>query len=374
MRLAKAGICFTFPAHKVKIRNSLRLRLYAVLPFHSCAMDRRVYLKKGLLMLLATALLIIGLLLVVYSADRLVFAASILCRLTGVPPVVIGMTVVSVGTSLPEIIVSVTASLHGQLDLAVGTAIGSNIVNILLILGLAALLHPFRVHSDVLRRELPLMLIVSLLAGCVFYDGVLSYGDGIFLLALAVIWLLYSVKIARLAEKQGQDSLTREQVAELPREGTLPVALLWLGVALIIMPMATRMVVDNATVLANYFAMSELTIGLTVIAIGTSLPELATAIAGARKGEDDIAIGNIIGSNIFNIAIVMGLPALITPGPFNPLAFSRDYGVMLLVSVIFALLCWRRQRQIGKGAGALLTGGFIVWMAMLYWLSPLLSG
>ncbi|STQ08972.1 inner membrane protein YrbG [Enterobacter cloacae] len=110
------------------------------------------------------------------------------------------------------------------------------------------------------------------------------------LLALAVIWLLYSVNIARLAEKQGQDSLTREQVAELPREGTLPVALLWLGVALIIMPMATRMVVDNATVLANYFAMSELTIGLTVIAIGTSLPELATAIAGARKGEDDIAI------------------------------------------------------------------------------------
>ena len=146
------------------------------------------------------------------------------------------------------------------------------------------------------------------------------------------------------------------------------------GIALIIMPMATRMVVDNATVLANFFAMSELTIGLTVIAIGTSLPELATAIAGARKGEDDIAIGNIIGSNIFNIAIVMGLPALITPGPFNPLAFSRDYGVMLLVSVIFALLCWRRQRQIGKGAGALLTGGFIVWMAMLYWLSPLLSG
>jgi hypothetical protein len=118
--------------------------------------------------------------------------------------------------------------------------------------------------DDILRRELPLMLIVSLLAGCVFYDGVLSYSDGIFLLALAVIWLLYSVKIARLAEKQGQDSLTREQVAELPREGTLPVALLWLGVALIIMPMATRMVVDNATVLANYFAISELTIGLTV--------------------------------------------------------------------------------------------------------------
>lgn len=324
-------------------------------------------------MLLATALLIIGLLLVVYSADRLVFAASILCRLLGIPPLLIGMTVVSVGTSLPEIIVSVSASLHEQRDLAIGVAIGSNIVNILLILGLAALLHSFRVHSDVLRRELPLMLVVSLLAGYVLYDGQLTLDDGILLLSLAVIWLLYIVKIARAAEKLN-DSLTREQLAELPREGSLPVALLWLGVALIIMPMATRMVIDNATVLANYFAISELTIGLTAIAIGTSLPELATAIAGARKGEDDIAIGNIIGSNIFNIAIVLGLPALIAPGHFNPLAFTRDYGVMLLVSLIFALLCWRRKTRIGKGVGTLLTGGFIVWMAMLYWLSPLLSG
>ena len=325
-------------------------------------------------MLLATALLIIGLLLVVYGADRLVFAASILCRTFGIPPLIIGMTVVSIGTSLPEIIVSVAASLHGQLDLAVGAALGSNITNILLILGLAALIHPFTVHSDILRRELPLMLLVSVVAGSVLYDGQLSRSDGIFLLLLAVLWLLFIVKIARLAERQGNDSLTREQVAELPREGGLPVAFLWLGIALIIMPMATRMVVDNATVIANYFAMSELTIGLTVIAIGTSLPELATAIAGVRKGENDIAVGNIIGANIFNLTIVLGLPALITPGDVNPLAFSRDYSVMLLVSIIFALLCWRRPRQSGRGAGALLTGGFIVWLAMLYWLSPLLVG
>jgi len=321
-------------------------------------------------MLLATALLIIGLLLVVYSADRLVFAASMLCRNMNIPPLIVGMTVVSVGTSLPEIIVSVSASLHGQTELAIGTAIGSNIINILLILGLAALLHSFTVHSDILRRELPLMLVVSLLAGFVLYDGQLTRMDGFFLLALAVLWLFYIVKIARLAERQGNDSLTREQLAELPRESSLSVACLWLGVAVIIMPMATRMVVDNATVLANYFAMSELTVGLTVIAIGTSLPELATAIAGARKGEDDIAIGNIIGSNIMNIAIVMGIPALIAPGPFNPLAFSRDYSVMVLVSVIFALLCWRRKPQIGKGAGALLIGGFLIWLAFLWWGTP----
>ena len=323
-------------------------------------------------MLLATALLIIGLLLVVYSADRLVYAASILCRMLGIPPLIIGMTVVSICTSLPEIMVATAASLHGQTDLAVGTALGSNnITNILLILGLAALLRPFTVHSDILRRELPLMLLVSVLAGLVLYDGQLSRLDGLFLLALALLWLLFTIKIARLAERQGSDSLTREQLAELPREGSLPVALLWLGVAMIVMPMATRMVVDNSTVLANYFAISELTVGLTVVAIGTSLPELATAIAGARKGEDDIAIGNIIGANILNIALVLGLPALIAPGTFATEAFTRDYGVMLLVSLIFAVLCWRRQQQPGRLVGALLVGGFVVWLAMLFWTAPL---
>ncbi|VTM47606.1 inner membrane protein YrbG [Klebsiella pneumoniae] len=177
-------------------------------------------------------------------------------------------------------------------------------------------------HSDILRRELPLMF-----AGqpcwrdwCSTMDQ-LTRLDGLFLLALALLWLLFTIKIARLAERQGSDSLTREQLAELPREGSLPVALLWLGVAMIVMPMATRMVVDNSTVLANYFAISELTVGLTVVAIGTSLPELATAIAGARKGEDDIAIGNIIGANILNIALVLGLPALIAPGSFATEAF-----------------------------------------------------
>ena len=323
-------------------------------------------------MLLATALLIIGLLLVVYGADRLVFAASIICRTLGVTPLIIGMTVVSIGTSLPEIIVSLAASLHGQLDLAVGTALGSNITNILLILGLAALIRPFTVHSDVLRRELPLMLLIAVVAGSVLYDGQLKRSDGIFLLLLAVLWLLFIVKIARLAERQGNDSLTREQLAELPREGGLPVAFLWLGIALIIMPVATRMVVDNATVLANYFAISEMTIGLTVIAIGTSLPELATAIAGVRKGENDIAVGNIIGANIFNIVIVLALPAVITPGEIHPLAWVRDYSVMLVVSIIFALLCWRRPQQIGRSVGVLLTGGFVLWLAMLHWLSPLL--
>lgn len=317
-------------------------------------------------MLLATALLIIGLLLVVYGADRLVFAASILCRSFGVPPLLIGLTVVSIGTSLPELIVASSAALHGQLNLAVGTALGSNITNILLILGLAALLHPFTVNSDILRRELPLMLVASAVIGWLIFDNQLSRIDGVILIAVAVAYLLFTIKIAHLAGQEGADKLTREQLSELPREGNRPVAFLWLAVALIIMPMATRMVIDNASVLAHYFGVSELVIGLTIISVGTSLPELATTIAGARKGEDDIAIGNIIGSNIFNIVLVLGIPALIAPGEIDPLAFVRDYWVMLIVSAIFAVLCWRKPRSIGKTAGALLTCGFFVWIVVLW--------
>ncbi|EOL9013754.1 calcium/sodium antiporter [Cronobacter malonaticus] len=325
-------------------------------------------------MLLATALLIIGLLLVVYSADRLVFAASLLCRSLGVPPLLIGITVVGIGTSLPEIMVSVAAALHGEPSLAVGTAIGSNITNILLIAGLTALLRPLAAHSAMLRRELSAMLLVSALAGLVLWDGMLTRTEGLWLLLIAAAYLWFIIRLARQAERQGNDSLTREQLAELPREGGRSVAFLWLGVALIIMPMATRMVVDNATVLAQGFAISELTVGLTAIAIGTSLPELATAIAGARKGEDDIAIVNIIGSNVYNLAIVPGLPALLAPGHFDPLAFTRDYGVMLLVSVIFVMLCWRPERYLGKKTGAGLLCGFLVWMVMLFWASPRLVG
>lgn len=266
-------------------------------------------------MLVATALFIIGLVLLVYGADRLVFSSAILCRALGIPPLIIGMTVVGIGTSLPELIVSFSAATHGQMDIAVGTALGSNITNILLILGGAALLHPLTVHSRLIRRELPLMLLMSLLCGIVLFDNILSRNDGLVLIALAAAYLIFIIKIARKAERDNNDSLTREQLAELPRDDAgNTVAFLWLAVALIILPMSTSMVIDNATVIADYFGISELVIGLTVISVGTSLPELATLIAGALKGEDDIAIGNLIGSNIYNIAIVLGVPALVNPG------------------------------------------------------------
>ncbi|MBK0097891.1 calcium/sodium antiporter [Erwinia sp. S63] len=323
-------------------------------------------------MFVATALLFIGLILLAYGADRLVFSAAILCRSFGIPPLIIGMTVVSIGTSLPELIVSFSAAQHGQMDLAVGTALGSNITNILLILGGAALLHPLTVHSNLIRRELPLMLLVSLLSGIMLFDNHLSRLDGIALLLIALGYLLIAIRIARRAERDNNDTLTREQLAELPRDETgNTVAFLWLAVALIILPMSTRMVIDNATVFADYFGVSELVMGLTLIAVGTSLPELATVLAGALKGEDDIAIGNLIGANIFNLAIVLGLPALVHPGSIDAHAFARDYWVMLGVSVLFALLCLLRKRRIGRVAGTLLLTGFIAWVLWL-WLSPAL--
>lgn len=320
-------------------------------------------------MLFATVLLVVGLVLLVYGADRLVYGAAILARVLGFPPLVIGIVIVGIGTSLPELAVSIAAAQSQQIDMAVGNVLGSNIANILLILGTAALIRPLTFHSDLLRRELAPMLLITLLCGALLYNGVLSRLDGLILLASAGIWIVLMLRMMRQAQQNGSDSLMREQLAELPQEdGNQTVAILWLLLGLIILPMAARIVIDNATVIARHFAIDELTIGLTVLAIGTSLPELATAIVGTLKKEDDIALGNLIGSNIFNIVLVLGIPALISPGAINPLAFQRDYGVMLGASVLLALLCLGKKRHIGKGAGALLLCLFAAYLAALFFL------
>ncbi|AML56771.1 Inner membrane protein YrbG, predicted calcium/sodium:proton antiporter [Serratia rubidaea] len=317
-------------------------------------------------MFLAITLFIVGLCLLVYGADRLVYGAAVISRSLSVPPLIIGMTIVGIGTSLPELFVSVTAALNGQSDMAVGNVLGSNITNILLILGVAALIHPLAARSEVLRRELPLMLAVTVLCGLVLMDNQLSRLDGVLLLAAAAAFIALMLKIARLAQREGCDSLTTEQLAELPQNGSTTVATLWLVLAFIILPLASRMVVDNATVIAHYFGMNELAVGLTLIAVGTSLPELATAIAGALKGEDDMAIGSIIGSNIFNMAIVLGVPALLSPSRLDPAAFQRDYWVMLAACLALSALCIGRKHRIGHLAGALLLCGFIAYLALLF--------
>ncbi|NIH11075.1 MAG: calcium/sodium antiporter [Serratia symbiotica] len=317
-------------------------------------------------MFLAIVLLIVGLFLLVYGADPLVYGAAVISHSLGVPPLIIGMTIVGIGTSLPELIISITAALNGQIDMALGNVLGSNIANILLVLGGTALIHPLVAHSEVLRRELPLMLAVTVLCGFVLMESPLSQLDGVLLLATAAGFILLMLKIARLAQREGRDSLTVEQIAELPQDSSNTVAVLWLVLAFIILLLSSKMVVDNTTVIAHHFGMSELVVGLTIIAIGTSLPELATSIAGALKGEGDMAIGNIIGSNIFNTVIVLGVSALLSPGSVDPAAFQRDYWVMLAASILLSALCIGRKHRIGHLAGALLLCGFIAYLALLF--------
>ncbi|WP_370550568.1 calcium/sodium antiporter [Edwardsiella tarda] len=319
-------------------------------------------------MLLATLLLLIGLLLLVYGADRAVYGAAAVAHALGVAPLVIGMTIVSIGTSLPELTVSLSAVMHNQIDTAVGNVLGSNIANILLILGCAALIRPLSVRSTLIRRELPLTLGATILCGFLLYDNQLNRIDGVILVTFFAAFLWMMLKIAHQAMSGEGDSYAREQIAELPRGTSLPVALLWMALGVIILPLASRMVIDNASVLARYLGVSELTIGLTVIAIGTSLPELATAVAGAIKGEQDIVLGNIIGSNTCNILMVLGIPALIGSHDtqIDGAAFGRDYWTMLAVTLILALLCLRRRHSIGRPAGALLLGGFIAYVVLLY--------
>ncbi|WP_413736860.1 calcium/sodium antiporter [Sodalis sp. RH21] len=317
-------------------------------------------------MFFATSLLVIGLILLVYGADRLVYSAAVISRSLGVAPWLIGCTVVALGTSLPELLVSVTAALNHQIDMTVGNIIGSNITNILLILGGAALIKPIAFHSDIVRRELPLMLIATALCGLVLADHNLSRLDGVILLLAAMGYIAAVVKISRPALNDGNDSLTREQLAELPQDSSNTVAVLWLALAFIIMPISAHMVIDNASVVARHLGVSDLVIGLTVLAVGTSLPELATVIAGAIKGENDIALGNLIGSNIVNSVMVLGVPALLSPGPFNPVAFTRDYWVMLAASVILTAFCLRKRRRINSAMGALLLCGFAAYLAVLF--------
>lgn len=317
-------------------------------------------------MFLAIVLLIVGLFLLVYGADRLVYVAAVISHSLGGPPLIIGITIVGIGTSLTELIISITAALKGQIDMALGNVLGSNIANILLALGGTALIHPLVAHSEVLQRKLPLMLAVTVLCGFVLMENPLSQLDGVLLLATAARFILLMLKIARLAQREGRDSLTVEQIAELPQDSSNTVAVLWLVLAFIILPLSSEMVVKNAPVIAHHFGMSELVVGLTIIAIGTNLPDLATSIAGALKGEGDMAIDNIIGSNIFNTVIVLGVSALLSTGSVDPAAFQRDYWVMLAASILLSALCIGRKHRIGHLAGALLLCGFIAYLALLF--------
>ncbi|SJN57709.1 calcium/sodium antiporter [Vibrio ruber] len=316
-------------------------------------------------MLTAVALLIVGLILLVWSADRLVFGSAALARNVGISPLVIGMTIIAMGSSAPEMMVSATAALANKTDTAVGNILGSNIANIALILGITALIKPLSINSELLRRELPFMIGVTLLAGVILWDGHLGFYEGVLLFVVFAIFILAMLKISR-GENNQKDRLLAEQESEVPEGVNSKIAIFWVIVGLILLPLSADILVSNAVIIAKYFGMSDLVIGLTIIAIGTSLPELAASLAGVLKGEDDMAVGNIIGSNVFNILAVMGLPGILNPSVISEHAMGRDFWVMLGLSLLLVVMALGKSRSINRIEGFILFVIFIVYQTYLF--------
>ena len=315
-------------------------------------------------MLEAIAFLIIGLGFLVWSADKLVYGAAALARNFGISPLVIGMTILAMGSSAPEMMVSATAALDGKTDTAVGNVLGSNIANIALILGITALIKPLSISSAVIRRELPLMIGVTLLAGVLLWDNHLGFYEGVLLFVLFGAFLFAMLQISR-SEKKNGDAFLDEQESEIPEGVSNPKAAMWVVIGLIILPLAADMLVDNAVIIAKFFGMSDLVIGLTIIAVGTSLPELAASLAGVMKGEDDMAVGNIIGSNVFNILAVMGIPGILNPSILSEFAMGRDFWVMLGVSLLLVVMALGKSRSVNRIEGGVLILTFVAYQSYL---------
>jgi cation:H+ antiporter len=315
-------------------------------------------------MIFTLAAILLGFVLLVWSADRFVMGASATASILGISPLVIGILVVGIGTSAPEMLVSGIAAYGGQSGLSVGNALGSNITNIGLIMGLTVLLIPLKVESKLVTREIPLLLIVMALGFFLVRDGELDVKDGAILLGGFVAVVFRQIWEARRSQN---DVIAAEFEAEIPHDMSLNAALGWLLLGLVLLMVSARMLVWGAVNLAEFFGISDLIIGLTVVAIGTSLPELAASIAAARKNEHDIAIGNVVGSNLFNLLGVMALPGVISPGAIDLAVVSRDYPVMLALTVLFFLssLTSRKGRRISRFEGAVFLLCYIAYTAYL---------
>lgn len=307
-----------------------------------------------------------GLALLSWSADRFVYGASALAKNMGISPMIIGMTIVAMGSSAPEIMVAATASLADNADTAVGNAIGSNITNIALVLGLTALFKPLAVNSMTIRREMPILLLVTLIAMFFLYDLFLKTWEGSILLVMFFMTIGGLTWLSLKADKR--DPYIQESDEEIPSDVPTKTAVMWVAVGMLLLPFSADIMVDAAVNIAKYFGMSDLMIGLTIIAIGTSLPELAASIAGVMKNEDDLALGNIIGSNIFNILAVLAMPGLIAPGAIDAMAANRDMLVMfgLTAALLFFSLGFGKTSKISRFEGGMLVAAFIGYQVLLF--------
>lgn len=313
-----------------------------------------------------------GFILLVWSAERFVHGAAGLAGNLGVSPLIIGMTIMGFGTSAPEMLVSGMAASNGNPAMGIGNALGSNITNIALVLGATALFVPLSVHSRILRREYPMLFAITLLAGALMLDGELGVLDGGVLLSgtgLLVGWMIWMSKQAppATAGLPEPDPLSSEFESEIPTDLSTGRALLWVALGLVVLVLSSRLLVWGAVNIAQDLGVSDLIIGLTIIAVGTSLPELAASVMSALKGEDDMAVGNILGSNMFNLLAVLALPGLIAPSLLEPAVMQRDFPVMLGFTIALFLMAYgfRGPGRINRLEGGLLLAGFIAYMTWL---------
>ncbi|MGJ3238062.1 MAG: calcium/sodium antiporter [Anaerolineae bacterium] len=284
--------------------------------------------------------LIAGLILLFLGGDWLVRGASRLAESMGISPLIVGLTVVAVGTSAPELLVSLSAALSGSSDIAVGNIVGSNIANIGLILGLSGLISPINVHVTLVKREIPIMLFVALLSWVLFRDSTLSRIDGVVLLFGLVAFNVFIVIMSR------REPSTTTETASAPVSVQRGRELLRLGIGIAGLMLGAQLTVSNATELARAFGVSELVIGVTLVAVGTSLPELVTSVTAALRRESDIAIGNVVGSNIFNVLGILGVTALIQPMDVARQTITVDTLVMIAFSLL--LLPFILDRRLGR--------------------------
>lgn len=322
-------------------------------------------------LLLPSILLIIGLAFLVWSSDIFIEGAASTAKHHSISPLVIGVVVLGFGTSMPEVVVAVLASLDNSPGLAIGNAVGSNIANIGLVLGVTALLVPITVKSSIIKRELPILVAISIGAYLLVLDGRLSFVDGSILIVALVFVMTWMIKANKTISKD--DPIAAEtqheidEISDLSKEK----ALVYLFGGLVILMLSAKMMVSGAESIAHYFEVPDVIIGLTIIAIGTSLPELAAAIAAARKNEADLMIGNIVGSNLFNILAVFAVPGLLAPSILDRDMLTIDLPIMLGFTFLMLLMALPRNgvAVISKSRGLLLVVLFITYLVTLYFRS-----
>ena len=316
-------------------------------------------------MLLPIFAIIGGLLLLIWSADRFVDGAAATARHFGMPQLLIGIVIIGFGTSAPEMIVSAFSALNGNPGIALGNAYGSNITNIGLILGLTALVLPLAVNSQVLKQELPVLIFVTALSAFLIMDGDVLRLDAWILLGIFFIYMGWTIWTGL---RNRDDSLVHDVKEELQEQEymSLAKALMWVVIGLALLMGSSQLLVWGAVEIARYFGVSDLVVGLTIVAVGTSLPELASSIAAARKNEVDLAVGNIIGSNLFNTLAVVGLAGAIAPMQIEQEVFTRDMPVMSVLTVLLLVFGFGKKGQINRIKGLILLLAYISYNFYLF--------